>query len=360
MNDISSLNKIIKVSIIIINYNGSKFLCECIDSVLNQSIDNFEIIIVDNASTDNSLDLLNSYKDNRIRVFPQTVNLGFTGGNNTGYKYCSGKYIVLLNNDTVVEKTWLDNLVKIFENYPETGIVQSLVLTEGIPDKYYKKNGSINFLGHNIMEIFDIEKNGVGEIFQATGCSMMFEKKLIDSFGFLFLNEYFAYAEDTFLCFRVKFCGLGIIHNAKSVVYHKGGATVKAVSSGLKSGLLAFYRERNRILNFLLFFSKGFIFKISPYLILNFFAKFIAGIFIKKYSSFSIIKAYLWIIKNKNLIKKNRKILQEQYVKKENYVIGYLTCKLFNGNNIFGKFFNGISKIYCRIIGIRTVEFIKH
>ena len=172
------------VSIIIINYNGKEFLADCLKSVMNQSYNDFEIIFVDNGSSDNSLEFVNNnFNDEKIKIIKSDENLGFAGGNNLGFKYASGEYIVLLNNDTIVEHDWLKYLIEAMESENNIGIVQSLVLTEGIPDKYYKMNGTINLLGHNIMEIFKIGENGIGEILVATGCSMMIKKSIRIYFG---------------------------------------------------------------------------------------------------------------------------------------------------------------------------------
>jgi len=94
----------VEVSILILNYNGKKFLTQCLDSVLHQSYTNFEIIIFDNASTDGSVQFVKKfYEIDKIKLVESKTNLGFAGGNNEGIKYCSGEFIVLLNNDTVVE-----------------------------------------------------------------------------------------------------------------------------------------------------------------------------------------------------------------------------------------------------------------
>lgn len=135
------------------------------------------------------------------------------------------------------------------------------------------------------MEAFDIGEDNIGEIFQATRCSLITRKNFVYSLGGLFWDEYFAYAEDTYLCFKVKFYGQRIMHTSKSLVHHKGNTT----SLKQKSSLLYFYQERNRLLNFLLIFSKNFLIKYIPYLVFNFIFKFCASFFIKNILS----KVYL-------------------------------------------------------------------
>ncbi len=126
---------------------------------MDQSFTDFEIIFVDNNSSDGSVEFVEgNFTPDKIKLFKTGKNLGFAGGNNFGLKHCIGEYIVLLNNDTVVEKDWLKNLIECLKTDDQTGIAQSLVITEGIPAKYYEKNGTINLLGHNIMEVFNISK----------------------------------------------------------------------------------------------------------------------------------------------------------------------------------------------------------
>jgi GT2 family glycosyltransferase len=343
------------ISIIILNYNGRKFLADCLQSVLFQSYTDFEIIFVDNNSSDGSLDFVldkDNFNDTRIKCFSTERNLGFAGGNNYGLKYAEGEYIVLLNNDTVVDKDWLKFLYEAINKDEKTGIVQSLVYTEGIPEKYYFKNGTLNLLGHNIMEIFDIGKDGTGEIFQVNGCSLIIRKELVKSFGGLFLDEYFAYAEDSYLSFKVKFAGLKAMHTSKSIVKHFGSATTKEYKSLFRT----FLQERNRLLNFLIFFSKGFRLKYYPILLFNLKLKLFMSLFPGKYSFSGVLKAYIWLYKNRNWIKEQRE--KENRFKKidENEVIKYLSGKLFNGKNLLEKFLNFFSLLYCRILNIKVIE----
>ncbi len=318
-----------------------------------QSYQNFEIIFVDNNSADESFRYVSeNYAIEKIRIVRSEMNLGFAGGNNLGYKHCTGEYVVLLNNDTITDRDWLKYLIDCLESEPNTGMAQSLVLTEGIPAKYYEKNGTVNLLGHNIMEFFEIGSNGIGEIFLASGCSLIIRRKLVEEIGGLFPDEYFAYAEDTYLCFKVKFRGLKILHTSKSVVHHIGGGT----SEGKKPSSMYYYQERNRLLNFLLFFSGGFVIRYVPYLLVNFVMKLITSVFSSKYSAGQLVKAYAWIPANIGWIINKRSELNSIKTADEKYVLGYLTSRLFNGNNIPEKIFNFTSLLYCKITFIRIIE----
>lgn len=342
------------ISIIILNHNGVSYLKDCLDSVLLQSFSDFEIIFFDNNSNDESLNFIKSnYNDSRIKIIESKINLGFAGGNNEALKYTSGDLIVLLNNDTIVDKYWLEELHKVICSYSKIGIVQSFVKTEGIDEKYYKKNGTVNLFGNNIMNIFDISVDETGEILSATGCSMIIKRSVIDELGgYLFLNEYFTYAEDTFLSIRVKLLGMKIIHNSKSKVQHKGNAT----TGYFNRALLTFYQERNRLLNFLLLFSKSFRRKYYLLLILNFKLKFIYSLFKKEYSLRGLFRAYKWLLKNRKWIESKRNELARFKKADENDVLNMITSKIVNGENIFGRFLNIFPKLYCKVTGIQVLE----
>lgn len=341
------------VSILILNYNGKEYLYNCLTSVLSQTYQDFEVIIFDNCSTDGSIDYVTEkINDKRVKVISSERNLGFAGGNNEALKHASGDMIVLLNNDTVVEKEWLSELVKCLSESINAGMVQSLVITEGIPLQYYKKNGTINLFGHNIMEVFEINENGVGEIFQVNGCSLIIKRELLNKLGGLFPEEYFAYAEDTYLSFKVKFAGYKIYHNAKSVVQHKGGATM----SKYKGELVTFYQERNRLLNFLIFFSDNFRMKYYPLMLYNLLLKLFYGLISGRYSAKGVIKAYGWIMKNRKWIEAESSKLETIKKIREEEVLLYLSGKATNGNNAIEKVLNSIMLCYLKLVNISVIE----
>ncbi len=287
-----------------------------------------------------------------MKLFRTEKNLGFAGGNNFGLKHCSGELIVLLNNDTKAEKDWLKNLIEVISADENTGLAQSLVITEGIPVKYYEMNGTVNLLGHNVMEVFKINDKGQGEIFQANGCSMILRRKLADELGGLFPDDYFAYSEDTYLCFKVKFRGLKIMHTSDSVVFHKGGGA----SANRRASSLYFYQERNRLLNFLVFFPKRFFIRYIPFLLFNFFLKLFVSVFSKKYSTVQLVKAYLWMINNRSWIRKERTYLNGMKKVSDDEVLRYISGKIFNGNNIAERTVNAFSVGYCKLAGIHVYE----
>lgn len=341
------------ISILILNYNGKKFLKKCLDSILSQSYNNFEIIFFDNASIDDSVKYVEeNYRSSEIKTITSLTNLGFAGGNNEGLKYCSGELVILLNNDTIVEKEWLKNLVEAYENYDNPGIVQSLVITEGVRSEYYEMNGTINLLGHNIMRQFEIGKDGIGKILLATGCCMIFNKNLVNELNGLFPDEYFFYAEDTYFSLRSIFAGHYNYHTSGSVVRHIGSGSI----GKKKNPFVTFYQERNRLLNFLILFSPKFVLKYIPFLIFNFFIKIIRGIVSEQYSLMGLFKAYYWMLTNTSWINNKRNELSKYKKISENDVLKLISGKIFNGENGFEKLVNFFSVLYCRIVSINILE----
>lgn len=341
-----------KVSVIILNYNGKEFLKECIDSVLDQTFKDYEILIVDNASSDGSVDFI---KENygQLRLIESKKNLGFAGGNNLGVKHAKGDLIVLLNNDTKAETNWLQGLVDAVDK-DGVAIASSLILSEHIPIKYWEKKGSINFLGHNIMLIFDKEE----EIFTSSGASLIFKKALIN---LPFDEDYFAYGEDVYLGMKARFMGYQIVHTNKSVVHHFEGGSFKKQPNHFRTYL----QERNRLLNMFLFFSKRTIFKLTPLFLLNIAAKLAVSILpagknkISKYSFKGLVAAYFWFPLNLNLISNKRSNLKELMKVDENQIIKLMTCKLTNGESKIGRLINNISRLYFYLVRIKTIEFYK-
>ncbi len=187
------------VSIIILNFNGKKYLRNCISSVLIQSYKDFEIIFFDNGSSDGSIEFVKSeFTDSRIKIIQSPANIGFAGGNNEAVKQTNNDLVVLLNNDTIADKDWLKNLVDAM--LERNTIASSFVETDGINPKYYETNGSVSFGMYNVMNVFD----NIEDEFYPNGCSLIFRKSEIPV---PFDPDYFYYSEDLYLGLKVRFIG---------------------------------------------------------------------------------------------------------------------------------------------------------
>ncbi len=225
------------VSIIIVNYNGKTHLEECLSSLEKIDYKNYEIILVDNNSTDTSVEYVkNTYPS--ITIIKLNRNYGFAEPNNIGAKNAKGDYLLFLNNDTTVNPNFISEMVNVLEQDPQIAICQSLLL---------KPNGEVDSSGDFVDTLGRAyssknKENEVKKILSARGASMMVRK---DSFWDLggFDKRFFASFEDVDLGWRAWIWGYKIVLVPNSIVYHKGGQTVKQHLSevrfnGVKNSLI--------------------------------------------------------------------------------------------------------------------------
>ena len=234
------------VSVIIVNFNGKRFLKDCLESVRAQNLRRLEVIFVDNGSTDGSADFV---KENfpEVVVIENRGNTGFAAGNNSGINIAKGKYILTLNNDTVAEKDFLERLVAAAEASGEkTGMWAPKILSMARPGVIDSVGGllvSKDCLakGRGRNEIDAGQYDAAGEVFIPSACAALYRKKMLDDIG-LFDEDFFAYCEDTDLGLRARFSGWETVSVPASVIYHYYSGT-----TGRYTPLKAYLVERNRL-----------------------------------------------------------------------------------------------------------------
>lgn len=223
------------VSIIVLNFNGRNILLPCLYSVLRSDYPNFELIFVDNASTDGSAEEVEKLfrSDSRVKIVRNDRNLGYAEGNNIGIKHARGEIIVFLNNDTKVDISWLKEIVKVFKEDRMVGAAQPKVLNYYSPKKIDTLGGLINFYGFaggGNLGINDIARLDTREIFFAVGSAMVVKKKLLEEVG-SFDPNFFMYCEDVDLSWRIRLRGYKILLIPRAIVYHRISFTVKKTPS---------------------------------------------------------------------------------------------------------------------------------
>lgn len=205
------------VSIIIVNYNGSGYLQKLFDSLMKQSLTDFEVIVVDNASVDGSLDLLNQISDShpslRIRVIPNTENVGFCIGNNQGLKIAKGTYIVLLNNDTYVDSLWLEELVKRAQSNDQPAAVVSRIVDNNFTTSSY--GSYFDIYGSSLAR----ETSTDSDFFYGVGASLLVPRGLFLRVGGLD-SAFFMYKDDPDLCWRLRLLNRKVACAQRSICYH--------------------------------------------------------------------------------------------------------------------------------------------
>ena len=254
------------ISIVIVNWNGHKWLPACFGSLARQEYKNFEIIFVDNASRDGSVAWVRKHHP-PTSVILNKENLGFSDANNIGYRNAKGKYVLFLNNDTRVTKTFLTELVRVMESDRVIGGVQSKILLIDRPDTYDSVGAFLTptgFLYHYGFGKKDQTKYDKQiDLYTAKGACMMFRKDVLDGVAIgrnIFDPDYFAYFEESDLCHRVWLAGFRIVYAYKSVIYHKMGAT----SSSMNNTFLQYHSFKNRIRTFLKNLGVGWLLVIMP------------------------------------------------------------------------------------------------
>jgi GT2 family glycosyltransferase len=235
------LNHADLVSVIIPNWNGAHHLPVCLDSLRCQTYPDVEVIVVDNASKDASLRILEGYPE--VRVLAQTTNLGFTGACNVGLQAADGEIRILLNNDTEVDPGWIGTIVKTFAEHPEAGIVASKMLLFDRRDTLHTAGDYVTTDGmaHNrgVWHTDAGQFNRAVYVFSACGGSAAYRATMLDEIGLLDEDFFFSF-EDVDLAWRAQLAGWRCIFAPHAVVYHK----LKASGGGKTA---SFYDGRNRI-----------------------------------------------------------------------------------------------------------------
>ena len=228
-----------ELSVIIVNYNGRKFLQECVQSVFLycKGID-LEIIIVDNNSTDNSLDLV-LLKDSRIKVIKNQENLGFSRANNIGIKESKKEYILLLNNDTILLDP-LDVLFEYIEKQERVGVVSIQMVDK---NKQYRCSTGyfpnllniilFRFMYHRFTKN-QLKSTNFEKVQWVEGSFLFIKREMLKQVNGL-SNEYFMYLEDVDLCKRISDNGYDICFCPKLRYIHFGGYTNHRFSMHLAS-----------------------------------------------------------------------------------------------------------------------------
>lgn len=240
-----------KVFVIVVNWNRASDTIECVRSLQGLAYSNFEVVVVDNASVDGSVTALRAaFPD--LTVLRNTKNLGYSEGNNVGIRLALSRgadYVLLLNNDTVVDKDLLLELVRVATTHPGAGLVGPKIYDFREPTRIWFAGASINWstgdsphlgLGEHDTGQF----NRVIEVDRLTGCAMMVSRAVFERVGLLD-PDYFLYYEDTDLCVRAAKAGFKSYCVQTAKVWHKESSSTKA-SEG--SDLHAYYHTRNRLL----------------------------------------------------------------------------------------------------------------
>jgi GT2 family glycosyltransferase len=238
-----------KVAIIVLNWNNKEDTLDCIRSLQGIDYPDHEVILVDNGSTDDSVSAVRlAYP--ALEILETHRNLGFAGGNNEGIRLALRKgvdYVLLLNNDTVVDPNFLSRLVEAAESSADIGIAGPKIYYFKEPKRIWSAGGKINYRSGNTSHIGELEMDEgqydeVRDTDFMTGCAMLIRRKVLDDIGYLD-DRMFLYYEDSDFCARAHRHGYRILFVPSSFVWHKVSSTASKVKD-----IQFYYGTRNMII----------------------------------------------------------------------------------------------------------------
>ncbi|MDD5292587.1 MAG: glycosyltransferase family 2 protein [Candidatus Omnitrophica bacterium] len=302
------------VSIIILNYNGKEFLKPCLDSVLASTYHNFEIIVVDNASVDDSVSFLkDNYAVDRVRVISEKKNYGVPGGRNIGFKYSHGDYIIFLDNDAVVGKGWIEGFLEVFSEDEKIAVAQAKLLSMLERNRFDHAGDFLTPFGFLVERSNGAKDTGqfdkVEDIFNAKGAATMIKSAVFKELG-MYDDSYFMYLEETDFCWRAWLAGYKVVFAPKSVVWHAYSTPLKDEKKYYSNYVVRYYGCRNYLITALknagsLRLLKMLFFQLPSFLILSLLfclrGKFSDAFFIIK-ALFSVVADYRGIMLKRNFV----------------------------------------------------------
>lgn len=257
------------VSVVILNWNGRKHLLKCLISLEKVTYKPLEVIVVDNHSTDDSVFSVKK-KFPWVKLVVNSVNRGYSGGNNDGINEAKGTFVFILNNDTEVDKNFLEPLVDVMKDSTVACVQPKLVYGDkrtmlNAVGSYFTSTGFLYHYGYR-KNIHIPQYNRRLTIYSAKGAAMLLRKSAIDKVGF-FDEDFFIYFEETDFCHRLWLSGYKIVYEPTSVIYH-----YEAVDTHkqMKNARIMFLSYRNRIASFIKNLSTAWLIRILPALFIEY------------------------------------------------------------------------------------------
>jgi len=241
-----------KVYVVILNWNGKDDTVECLNSLKKLSYPNFRVIVVDNASTDGSQELIKRTRPD-VELIENSANLGCGGGNNVGIREALKKgadYVFLLNNDTIVDSNLLSILVEVGESSPQIGIIGPKIYPYSEPDKIWAAGAETVRFSYYIGKLrgFNQRDKGQydfdGEVDFLLTCGVMIKREVFELIGLLDA-DYFYTTEDFDFCLRARKTGFKVFYVSRAMMWHKVAASVGGMGY---TPTRKYYSERGKVI----------------------------------------------------------------------------------------------------------------
>ncbi|PJE68831.1 hypothetical protein COU96_02900 [Candidatus Shapirobacteria bacterium CG10_big_fil_rev_8_21_14_0_10_38_14] len=313
--------KLPKISLITVNFNGKRFLKNFFASLDKLTYPNWELIFVDNNSTDDSVGLIKELKDSRIKLIENRKNLGFALANNQAAEIARGKYLFFVNNDTKIESRVLSKLVKEMEENQNLAICGCKMMNYS-GQKHFHTGIGVDIFGYPIF--WDIWK----KIFYIEGSALMIRSEIFRKLGG-FDPEYFMFHEDIDLAWRAWLLGYQVTALPSAVIYHFAGGTAgggEKIKGRYQSSLLRrYYSERNNIRTLLKNYRVSTLLIILPlYFLINLVEILFYLVLLRFKVVYLYLKAYLWNLVNLAGTLKKRREVQRQRVISDRKIISLM------------------------------------
>ncbi|MEM9952647.1 MAG: glycosyltransferase family 2 protein [Chloroflexota bacterium] len=230
-------------SVVIPHWNGKQFLQPCLDALRQQTHNNIEVIVVDNASEDGSQAYIKAeYPEVTLIELPE--NRGFTGACNAGMDSAKGQIIALLNNDTEVDPHWVEAVIQAFDEHEDVGIVASKMLLYEQRDTFHTAGDGFTVDGvaynRGVWQKDIGQFNQAEYVFSACGGSSAYRRELLDEIGYLD-DDYFFLLEDVDIAWRSQLAGWRTLYTPDAIVYHHLSATGGGVTASYYDGRNSLY-----------------------------------------------------------------------------------------------------------------------
>ncbi len=335
-----------QVDIVILNYNGKKFLESCIPSLFECTYPNKQIYLLDNHSTDDDVSFVQANFPS-VKIIRNPENNGYCAAYNLAFNACNGKYIVCLNNDVTVKPDWIEHLVSLAETDAQIAAIQPKIVSyfDETQFEYAGASGGMMdvygfpFLRGRIFKTIEKDEgqyNDIREIFWTSGAAMFLRRSALDKSGVL--DETIVHHMDEIdLCWRLRLQGFRLLVQPASVIKHIGGATIQT-----NSYKKVYWNHRNSIYIMIKNYGiKNVWTKVPVHILLDYVAVAQSALTLNFTTVRGILAAHLWLLLNLPLILRKRKEVQQKRLLPDQTIMPFL----YQGS-IVAQYFIGGKKTY--------------